>query len=524
MTLNLSRRRRREQTNHNVPLALASVSKILLLSFFVVLLSGGGYNLGVHVQFPILRVDGFVLEPSTGTRQKSKGHTVPKVLSEHLHSFNSFALASSSVENPDVTEPQQDGSTESRSLEAVRSMSIRDIKQELKLLGVSTADVFEKEELVQRLLIARDKQGRPPEIKSGPQPTQSPSSSANTRTATSSSGTVTSPLFLTSLDQGARIAAVNVPGGGISIDSTTSPPYATIQIQVQQPGSSSSFPLSLLLDTACSGFVLRPSVVQKYNLPALDTPVTMTGAGGTNGVTGLTQLQSFHLVTTDSNASTGPSFGPLPAAVQDIGALPQSLDGIIGLSFLSQFAAIDLDFVNGVVSFHKEAGSVPSKPLESDAMSVIAETEMKYVSRLGLYTADITLGGRGPVRMLVDSGASCTLLNWQGVSDLGLSRQSPQVSPVSNFGAMGSDNVAIQLTHRLNVSSNINLVGSGRASSFPGLSLAGSSRLSVDVGSIPVLDTLNDQGVGGILGVDVMLRCSAVRFTMKGTPKLTLFQ
>ena len=66
----------------------------------------------------------------------------------------------------------------------------------------------------------------------------------------------------------------------------------TIQIEVVQDGSS-SFPLSLLRDTACSGFVLRPSVVQKYNLRELDTPITMTGAGGTSGGTGLTQIDKF---------------------------------------------------------------------------------------------------------------------------------------------------------------------------------------------------------------------------------------
>ena len=40
--------------------------------------------------------------------------------------------------------------------------------------------------------------------------------------------------------------------------------------------------------------------------------------------------------------------------------------------------------------------------------------------------------------MLFDNGASSTLLNWIGVQELGLSK-----------GAIGSDNIAIQLTHRL---------------------------------------------------------------------------
>jgi hypothetical protein len=47
--------------------------------------------------------------------------------------------------------------------------------------------------------------------------------------------------------------------------------------------------------------------------------------GGKIGTTGLTQLFWFSL--------GGQTFGPLSVAVQDIGTLPESLDGIVRLSF-----------------------------------------------------------------------------------------------------------------------------------------------------------------------------------------------
>ena len=54
----------------------------------------------------------------------------------------------------------------------------------------------------------------------------------------------------------------------------------------------------------------------------------MTGAGGTVGATGLTQIEKFSLNQDEKPGNANPTFGPLPAAVQDIGALPSTLDGI----------------------------------------------------------------------------------------------------------------------------------------------------------------------------------------------------
>ena len=46
------------------------------------------------------------------------------------------------------------------------------------------------------------------------------------------------------------------------------------------------------------------------------------------------------------------------AACQDIGALPSGLDGILGLSFLNQFACVDFDFVNDELRLEKTNSNV----------------------------------------------------------------------------------------------------------------------------------------------------------------------
>ena len=146
---------------------------------------------------------------------------------------------------------------------------------------------------------------------------------------------------------------------------------------------------------------------------------------------------------------------------------------------------------------------------------------MDYLPRLGLYTVNVFFGGRGPVKMLVDSGAAGTYLNWKGVEDLGLSR-TKDASFIQRLnipmGAMGSDNVAMALTHRINVSSQLQVGSSSRnPDGLPGISLKDSKRLTIDIGDIAVLEMVKGEGLGGILGIDALMRSSKVRFCFQGS-------
>lgn len=373
-------------------------------------------------------------------------------------------------------------------------------------MKLPTNDVFEKEELVERLYQARLQTEETTATESS-NPTATAASQATS--SADSSSAIQVPLYIASTDQTIQVAAVNLPNGGGLTLRPNEQQFATIKINVLH--NNANFPLTLLLDTACSGVVLRPEIVSRNNLPSLSTPVTMTGAGGAAAATGLTQL-SFCLEESDKQ------FGPLPAAVQDIGGLPPVLDGIVGLSFLQQFAAIDLDFSQGRLVLHTKAPPTPTQ-------KIVAQAPMTLLGSLGVYTVPVWLGTRGPVSLLVDSGAACTLLSWKGVGDLGLERGSAALTRLDSMGAMGSDNMAIALTHRLHVSSRLSLGSSLSSSSDEGLDLSGADRrLAIDVGEIPLLDQLASQGVGGILGVDALARCATVRLVFGGRPEVLLLQ
>jgi predicted aspartyl protease len=246
-------------------------------------------------------------------------------------------------------------------------MRVKDIKAELTEMRISTADVFEKEELVKRLYDA---------LQASPAPSKSPSNY------------IEGDLYFTSMETGRSIPALNREN--IRIEGVGEP-YPTIQIRVEE-----RFDLTLLLDTACSGFVLRPSMVPRYNLETFDTRATMTGAAGSVAFAGLAQVGCFTFA--------GQKFGTMPAAIQEIGALPASLDGIIGLSFLQQFACTELDVGQGKVRLYK----TERQPAIPTGLVVVAEGPMSRTN-LGIFTVDVSLDGRGPIKMLVDTGATFKL-------------------------------------------------------------------------------------------------------------------
>ncbi|KAL7566285.1 hypothetical protein ACA910_013614 [Epithemia clementina (nom. ined.)] len=403
-------------------------------------------------------------------------------------------------------------------VDQLRKKSIRELKSELSQIGIPCDDVFEKEELVRRLSTARLSN-----VEKVPVSTSSTAANNNIepdKRRTSASNVVATPLRLISLRGNEEVSVSTSEPGELKFRPTDQP-FATIELEVSGSNSNNGkYSLNLMVDTACSGVVLKSSSVRKHQMPLMQTPVTSTGASGEAQNVGLAEIPNFVV--------GGKSFGRLPAAVQDLQVIPDSIDGIIGLSFLSQFDTIEFDYRSEELRLYKENEALP----ELENLCVVASGDLKMLGSLGIYVTDVYVGQRGPVSMIVDTGGSNTFLSWKGVSDLGLSRDSKGVYRITDqvTGAMGNTGQAFALTHRMYVSSQLQLVGRSSQSPskpnslLPGLDLSGINRLGIDIGDIPLLQSLASQNVGGILGLDVFTRCAAVCLKLKGQRKtLTLF-
>ncbi|KAL7464052.1 hypothetical protein ACHAXS_006761 [Conticribra weissflogii] len=464
--------------------------------------------------------------PTSKSRQPLK-----REISNTVVKFSSTSPSSSTQETVD-----------DELLATLRSMRVKELKSELQLLNISTHDVFEKEELVQRLYNAKKSKTDARNGQSKDNISQSPINPAPKTNA--NSWTITAPLDYYELESAKSVAAQNSP----EVYLRPSPgKYAAIRWQFQSKSNANNeITFNLLVDTACSGIVLSPKAISRANAnkdassqPLLQTissaTATMMSAGGARGGYNVAKWNEFSTRATVGGvdlSSINLRDMPNVAAVQDIGALPGMLDGILGLSFLNQFACVDFDFANRQLRLHKSDldPPLPDNLLGSNTDHIANDGEHPAIiargpltlTRLGIYTVQTTLDGRGPVRLLVDTGAASTFLNWKGVADMGLSKtSSPQIERNRDaIGAMGADNLALELTHRYVLKRRWNLVGNGIAggsggSYLPGMSLRGTSfsaGINVDIGDLPVLEALRGEGVGGILGADLLMMCDMVRF------------
>jgi hypothetical protein len=326
--------------------------------------------------------------------------------------------------------------------------------------------------------------------------------------------------------------------------------YAAIEVtllrKIKTADSSSSsaataVTMNLLVDTACSGLVISPTAVTRMNnecpnIVQLQSSIgaTMTSAGGSQGA-GVAKWDDSTNMIVGGGIVQPSNIGSMSnvAAVQDIGALPRGLDGIIGLSFLRNFATVDFDFANGQLCLFEKDINPPlpiiagnSNVAQEKMLSVVAQGNLA-LTKLGIYTTQVNLDGRGPCSMLVDTGAASSLLNWNGVAQLNLDRNSPLInSIIGSIGAMGADNMALRLTHRFVLKRRWNLI-TENAYSPAGIELGvKNGGVNVDIGDLPVLETLKGDGVGGILGADLLMLSDVVRFGgLNGrSPTMTLYR
>jgi len=396
------------------------------------------------------------------------------------------------------------------SINDLRKLRVRELKDQLQAAGLPTNDVFEKEDLVRRLF--HHLEGNPVNNKSSvqnqspPKNKPYPTSFNVKKSAPASSKSIRLPLHYFSLDE-QPVYANN--RNDVSFRPSAGK-FAAIRVTLPTSSKRANAPLTLLVDTACSGIVLRPSKVEEYGLQVSSMGgVSLTAAGGTAKGTGVSRIDNLRL-------EDGSQHGSFPVAVQDIGALPNDLDGIIGLSFLNQFQCVEFDFRQDELVLTK---STPPK-IHSN-LEILSEADMK-LCRLGVWTVDVTLDGRGPVKMLLDTGAASTFLNWPGVTNLKMNWNHPLISQNSNtMGAMGADNNAMALTHRFVAQRWFQLcagTGSTLGMFNKGLDLQETGSVNIDIGDLPVLDQLKSDNVNGILGSDILMRCDVLRLTFLGSP------
>ena len=170
-------------------------------------------------------------------------------------------------------------------IEDLRKLRVKELKQEMEARGLVTNDVFEKEDLVRRLY--QHMEEHPNESANFKENESYNDSTSSSEESNARSRNIVSrvPLHYVSLDESPAQANIR---NNVSFRPTAGM-FPAIKVTI--PNSSKAEPLNLLVDKACSGIVLRPSKVKEYGLQVSSNGgVSLTAAGGTASGTGLSQI------------------------------------------------------------------------------------------------------------------------------------------------------------------------------------------------------------------------------------------
>jgi hypothetical protein len=255
-----------------------------------------------------------------------------------------------------------------RKEEILKALKVSDLIKDLDAMGVKHDDCFEKEELVQRLLQAKS--------------------------ARLNGGTQLSMPLITS-----GIPMIDNPG----------PAVQYYVLNVSFPNSPHPYDiLSMMVDTASPTSIVADDVANRH-------AANKTGVADPGG----NWYQVDFGAMTVSEKDVGFSFQPV---VADISVYP----GLLGLDFFTRFDVL-FDFAAERCVLYP-SGVAGSLPLAKGMVK--APVEQLQIGRLAtegyLYLG--TTKGTEKVTLVLDSGASQSVMNWKAAESLGLTSESPEVT------------------------------------------------------------------------------------------------
>ncbi len=324
---------------------------------------------------------------------------------------------------------------------AVRGIRAAELKQRLRRFGISTADVFEKEELVALL---------------------------STRVAPEAAGTGHCvPLELASARAGAM-------GAGVSVDSKS---YYGLRFD-ECDG------VLWLIDSAASNSVLSPAAADHLGARATGVVASASTASETTG--------GFKQVDLGDVSTFGLACGPLKPVVMPLPVGDSSaLVGLLGLDFLSRFECeLRLRAEMPCATLHP-SGAISRSDVQLDAMVPLSCTRLPT----GLLAARVRVGSsRGEAEAVIDLGSSVTVASMAAAAVAGLTSDDPRLRLTDTVIAGASGEPIRTREARLDLS----LGDGGEPSS------QAQRRLQVSVADLPVFGALGMRGAAMVLGIDAL--------------------
>ena len=304
----------------------------------------------------------------------------------------------------------------------VQKMRAADIKEELFKRGISYAGLFEKSELVAKLVMARES-----ERQAGQEREREASAQSRLTDQLCSLGGFRVPLSRLMAREGTL-------GADVRIDEKD---YFAVRAAFPDLNADDA---EFILDSAASNSVVTPQWAGRTG--AKPTGLTASVSGGTAGGGGAQQL-SLGALQIKSDDGMKPC-GMLDAVALEI-PVPSSVGGLLGLDFLSRFDvyvnfegarphAVFLPSLSACSQDDSAAGfgasGLRGRAVEALRGSGLAEAPLFYLSPpAGLYYCKVQLQSGDtkspPIAAVVDMGSTFTIINSQAAAAVGIQEGSP---------------------------------------------------------------------------------------------------
>lgn len=292
------------------------------------------------------------------------------------------------------------------------------IKAELGSLGVSTAGIVDKEELVALLLHHRT---HSPERREG----------TSEKRTEGQGGREAPPLYTARVKFRQKTPPSTLPGGGQAGPGPKS--YVCVDLWIKNEK------YEFLIDSGATPTIITERTRSRLNVRELAggqriEGVTATGGGAAPRV----MLEEVSLLSPTERGRAGEGGGMVnmdALVMGNEGVLPPGVDGLLGVVWMRYFGLVDFDWASQSLTVYpydvrdRTSGSGDlGLVLETPSPSLLARgVNMRQDPMSGIYFVNLFLtppGASPPVPAIVDLGAGLSMVNWRAAKQAGVERES----------------------------------------------------------------------------------------------------
>jgi len=325
----------------------------------------------------------------------------------------------------------------------IQVMRAREIKKELESVGVDCSGIFDKDELVVRLVDYRIAKG---EKTSPDQP------------------------YAANINVGVHVPLQVLRG-------SFGNPKNYITCTVTISGHDETF----IIDTGSSNCIVTSQLCTKHNLQKI-TETTTTGAGGGGGVFNAPVFGLKNVVVGGQNCN-------LQAIAIPGNSLPPGISGLIGIDFIKNFDVADFNFKNNDLHLHNSA-EVLKHAVSNDNLVQIP----LIPHPLGLVCCSLELNQRSSLAAIIDMGSTFSIVNLVAAQQAGISSSSDSSYEYGVALMTGVDGRPMKVDRAQ--------FASAKLGGVLGLELKGPK---IHIGDIPGLSQVGwGSGPGGLIGLDIL--------------------